>query len=74
MYWIVCFIAFILGAISMFTLIFIGYTIKSEEPVNKVKFFVAEPIFVLPLYVSSVTFTVALVTFGRTLCAGVYPL
>ena len=41
MNWIVCFIAFILGAISMFTLIFIGYITKSEEPVNKVKFFVA---------------------------------
>ena len=41
MYWIVCFIAFMLGAISMFTLVFIGYTTKSEEPVNKVKFYVA---------------------------------
>ena len=36
-----CFIAFILGAISMFTLVFIGYITKSEEPVNKVKFYVA---------------------------------
>ena len=41
MYWIVCFIAFMLGAISMFTLVFIGYTTKSEETVNKVKFYVA---------------------------------
>ena len=41
MVWIMCFIAFILGAISMFTLVFIGYITKSEEPVNKVKFYVA---------------------------------
>ena len=41
MVWIMCFIAFTLGAISMFTLVFIGYITKSEETVNKVKFYVA---------------------------------
>ena len=45
----------------------------TEAGTLKVKLFVAEPTFVLPLYVSSVTFTVALVAFGITLCAGVYP-
>lgn len=44
MVWIMCFIAFIFGAISMFTLISIGYTTKAEEPVNKVKFYVAKDI------------------------------
>lgn len=41
MVWIMCFIAFTFGAISMFTLVFIGYITKSEDPVNKVKFYVA---------------------------------
>ena len=31
-------IAFILGAISMFMLVCIGYAAKQEEPVNKVHF------------------------------------
>ena len=33
-------IAFILGAISMFMMVCIGYAAKQEEPVNKVKFYV----------------------------------
>lgn len=38
MNWIMLVIAFILGAISMFVMICIGYTAKQEEPVNKVYF------------------------------------
>lgn len=34
-------IAFILGAIVMFVMFCIGYTAKQEEPVNKVRFYVA---------------------------------
>lgn len=33
-------IAFILGAISMFMLVCIGYAAKHEEPVNRVRFYV----------------------------------
>lgn len=33
-------IAFILGAISMFMMVCIGYAAKQEEPVNKVRFYV----------------------------------
>ena len=39
--WIMYFIAFILGAIVMFVMFCIGYTAKQEEPVNKVRFYVA---------------------------------
>ena len=41
MYWIMLFIAFILGAISMFMMVCIGYAAKQEEPVNRVRFYVA---------------------------------
>ena len=34
-------IAFILGAIVMFVMFCMGYTAKQEEPVNKVRFYVA---------------------------------
>lgn len=34
-------IAFILGAISMFMMVCIGYAAKQEEPMNKVHFYVA---------------------------------
>lgn len=40
MNWIMLVIAFILGAISMFMLVCIGYAAKLEEPVNKVRFYV----------------------------------
>ena len=39
--WIILVIAFILGAISMFMLVCIGYAAKQEEPANKVWFYVA---------------------------------
>ena len=39
--WIIVLIAFVLGVISMFILVLVVYTTKSEEPVNKVKFYVA---------------------------------
>ena len=38
--WIMLVIAFILGAISMFMMVCIGYAAKQEEPVNKVRFYV----------------------------------
>ncbi|MCI6463790.1 MAG: hypothetical protein MSA30_10530 [Prevotella sp.] len=41
MIWIMLVIAFILGAIVMFVMFCIGYTAKNEEPVNKVRFYVA---------------------------------
>ena len=41
MNWIMYFIMFILGAISMFMMVCIGYAAKQEEPVNKVRFYVA---------------------------------
>ena len=41
MIWIMLVIAFILGAIVMFVMFCIGYTAKQEEPVNKVRFYVA---------------------------------
>ena len=34
------FIMFILGAISMFMMVCIGYAAKQEEPVNRVRFYV----------------------------------
>ena len=40
MNWIMYFIMFILGAISMFMMVCIGYAAKQEEPVNKVRFYV----------------------------------
>ena len=42
MNWIMLAIAFILGAISMFMLVCIGYAAKREEPVNRVHFYVAK--------------------------------
>lgn len=39
--WIMYFIAFILGAIAMFVMFCMGYTAKQDEPVNKVRFYVA---------------------------------
>ena len=39
--WIMLVIAFILGAISMFMMVCISYAAKQEEPVNKVRFYVA---------------------------------
>lgn len=39
--WIMYFIMFILGAISMFMMVCIGYAAKQEEPVNRVHFYVA---------------------------------
>ena len=42
MNWIMLVIAFILGAISMFMLVCIGYAAKQEEPVNRVHFYVAK--------------------------------
>lgn len=41
MNWILYFISFILGAISMFMMVCIGYAAKQEEPVNRVHFYVA---------------------------------
>ena len=41
MSWIMYFIAFILGALSMFMMVCIGYAAKQEEPANRVHFFVA---------------------------------
>ena len=41
MNWIMYFIMFILGAISMFMLVCIGYAAKQEEPINRVHFYVA---------------------------------
>ena len=41
MNWIMYFIMFILGAISMFMMVCIGYAAKQEEPVNRVRFYVA---------------------------------
>lgn len=38
--WIMLVIAFILGAISMFMMVCIGYAAKQEEPVNNVRFYV----------------------------------
>ena len=40
MNWIILVIAFILGAISMFMMVCIGYAAKQEEPVNRVRFYV----------------------------------
>ena len=40
--WIMLVIAFILGAISMFMMVCIGYAAKQEEPVNRVHFYVAK--------------------------------
>ena len=40
MNWIMYFIMFILGAISMFMMVCIGYAAKQEEPVNRVHFYV----------------------------------
>ena len=42
MNWIMLVIAFILGAISMFMMVCIGYAAKQEEPVNRVHFYVAK--------------------------------
>ena len=39
--WIMFVIAFILGVISMFVMFCIGHAAKLEEPVNKVRFYVA---------------------------------
>ena len=39
--WIILVIAFILGAISMFILVCIGYSTKQKERVNKIHFYVA---------------------------------
>ena len=39
--WIMLVIAFILGAISMFMLVYIGYITKHEEPKNRIHFYVA---------------------------------
>ena len=39
--WIMLFIAFILGAISMFVMFCLGHAAKQDEPVNKVHFYVA---------------------------------
>ena len=39
--WIMLVIAFILGAVSMFMMVCIGYAAKQEEPVNRVHFYVA---------------------------------
>ena len=39
--WIILVIAFILGAISMFMMVCIGYAAKQEEPKNMVHFYVA---------------------------------
>ena len=39
--WIILVIAFILGAISMFMMVCIGYAAKQEEPKNRVRFYVA---------------------------------
>ena len=39
--WIMYFIAFILSAIAMFVMFCMGYTAKQDEPVNKVRFYVA---------------------------------
>ena len=41
MNWIMLVIAFVLGAIVMFVMFCMGYTAKQEEPVNKVRFYVA---------------------------------
>lgn len=41
MNWIMYFIMFILGAISMFMMVCIGYAAKQEEPKNRVHFYVA---------------------------------
>ena len=41
MNWILYFIMFILGAISMFMMICIGYAAKQEELVNRAHFYVA---------------------------------
>ena len=40
MNWIILVIAFILGAISMFMMVCIGFAAKQEEPVNRVRFYV----------------------------------
>ena len=40
MNWIMYFIMFILGAISMFMMVCIGYAAKQEEPINRVHFYV----------------------------------
>lgn len=39
--WIMLVVAFILGAISMFMMVCIGYAAKQEEPKNRVHFYVA---------------------------------
>ena len=39
--WIMLVIAFILGAISMFMMVCIGYAAKQEEPVNRIHFYAA---------------------------------
>lgn len=41
MNWIILVIVFILGAISMFMTICIGYAAKLEEPINRIHFYVA---------------------------------
>ena len=41
MNWIMLVIAFMLGAMVMFVMFCMGYTAKQEEPVNKVRFYVA---------------------------------
>ena len=41
MNWIMYFIMFIIGAISMFMMVCIGYAAKQEEPINRVHFYVA---------------------------------
>ena len=41
MNWIMYFIMFILGAISMFMMVCIGYAAKQEEPINRVHYYVA---------------------------------
>ena len=40
--WIMLVIAFIIGAISMFMMVCIGYAAKQEEPTNRVHFYVAK--------------------------------
>ena len=40
MNWIMLVIAFILGAISMFMMVCIGYAAKQEAPKNRVRFYV----------------------------------
>lgn len=68
--WIILVIAFILGAISMFMMVCIGYAAKQEEPVNKVRFYVKARVDGWPfLCIQLKTGTLDVIAFSETFAA-----